>query len=257
MTAKKKPTTTKKRAPKVKSAAPAVSAPKKVLVLRTCTPEMTGTQDKSRHFVWPTSGPVACPDWNPEPVCGGGLHGLAWGDGDWGLLRDESDSKWLVVEVDEADMVKIDKLKVKFSRGVVIYCGTKGEAITRVLCGREAMERAQVEAKGNGIASGDYSKAASSGDYSKAASSGDYSKAASSGNGSKAASSGNGGIGASIGTGGLAAAGDNGLVIVTWWDADAKRPRACVGEVGIGGIEADTWYAVEGGKLVSRGKCGT
>lgn len=50
----------------------------KVLVLRTC--------DASRKayggFQYPESGPVEAPDWDPRPVCGGGLHGLRWGEGD-------------------------------------------------------------------------------------------------------------------------------------------------------------------------------
>ena len=108
----------KKKAPETAAVAPPPPAPPAplppVLVLRTCTPEMRGMHAKSSHFVWPTSGPVECPDWNPEPVCGGGLYGLAWGDGDWNLLRDEVDSKWLVVEVEAANLVKIDESKVKF-----------------------------------------------------------------------------------------------------------------------------------------------
>lgn len=50
----------------------------KVLVLRVCD------VDGKSHggFQWPESGPVAAPDWNPEPRCGGGLHGWLWGEGD-------------------------------------------------------------------------------------------------------------------------------------------------------------------------------
>ena len=56
---------------------------------------------------------VVAPDWNPAPKCGGGLHGLLWGEGDGSLLSWEPESKWLVVEADEADVVKIDLNKVK------------------------------------------------------------------------------------------------------------------------------------------------
>ena len=179
-----------KRAAKAKIAPPVVAPAKhtgKVLVLRTCTAEMRGTHQAGAHFTWPTSGYVEALDWNPEPVCGGGLHGLAWGDGDWSLLSEEPSAKWLVVEVDPDYMVKIDEQKVKFRCGEVVYCGTKAEAITRVLCGREAMDRHAIE-KTAEIASGYGSTAASSGNYSTAASSGYGRIAASSGTCGRAAS---------------------------------------------------------------------
>jgi len=166
------------------------------LILRSCKADM------SSHggFVWPKSGPVEAPDWNPEPVCGRGLHGLLWGEGNWGLLCSDFDAQWLVVEVDDApeNLVKIDDQKVKFHRGNVVYAGEMSLAVTKVLCSGEAFQRAIREAGDNSssghsstaASSGDYSKAASSGDCSKAASSGDYSTAASSGDCSKAASSG-------------------------------------------------------------------
>ncbi|WP_445081510.1 DUF7666 domain-containing protein [Martelella alba] len=43
-----------------------------VLVLRTCNSDMTSRND----FVWPESGLVECPDWEPTEECGNGLHGL-------------------------------------------------------------------------------------------------------------------------------------------------------------------------------------
>jgi len=33
-------------------------------------------------FTWPKSGPVSCPDWDPAPKCGKGLHGWLHGRGD-------------------------------------------------------------------------------------------------------------------------------------------------------------------------------
>ena len=98
--------------------------------------------------------------------------------------------------------------------------------------------------------SGHNSKAASSGHVSTAASSGDYSTAASSGDYSTAASSGASGIAATIGNGGRAKAGENGLIVVTYWVEAEKRYRACVGNVGEGGILADVWYKVVNGALV-------
>ena len=91
-----------------------------VLVLRTCNADMTSTNG----FRWPESGPVEAPDWNPAPQCGGGLHGLLWGEGDGSLLSWTPDARWLVVEVPAGTTVDLGG-KVKFPRGVVVYCGDR------------------------------------------------------------------------------------------------------------------------------------
>ena len=228
------------------------------LILRSCKADM------SSHggFVWPKSGPVEAPDWNPEPVCGRGLHGLLWGEGNWGLLCSDFDAQWLVVEVDDApeNLVKIDDQKVKFHRGNVVYAGEMSLAVTKVLCSGEAFQRAIREAGDNSssghsstaASSGDYSKAASSGDCSKAASSGHSSKAASSGDSSKAASSGDSSTAAArgektiamvAGIGGKAMAGKNGCFALAYLNKK-DVPRIAVGYVGQKGIKADTWYEV-------------
>src|ERR1051325_4919442 len=66
----------------------------KVVVLRRCNPDGSS----SHGFKYPQSGKVESPDWNPEPVCGGGLHGWAWGMGlgegsDYDIIGD----RWLVI----------------------------------------------------------------------------------------------------------------------------------------------------------------
>ena len=110
--------------------------------------------------------------------------------------------------------------------------------------------------------SGDYSKAASSGNSSKAASSGNSSTAASSGNSSKAASSGYSSKAASSGDYSTAACDTNGFACVAGVGGMVKgnagsalscgykdaqgRLRIAVGYVGEGGINADTWYCVDG-----------
>ena len=48
-----------------------------VLVMRTCTASLTS----HKGFVWPESGDVEAPDWDPVASCGNGLHGLKWGVG--------------------------------------------------------------------------------------------------------------------------------------------------------------------------------
>ncbi len=84
-------------------------------------------------FQWPESGPVSAPDWLPTAKCGNGLHGLLDGVGDAGLLNWAPDARWLVVTVDEADIVDLDG-KVKVPRGKVIHCGDRASA-TAVLDG--------------------------------------------------------------------------------------------------------------------------
>jgi hypothetical protein len=88
-------------------------------VLRTVKADLTAYNG----FVWPRSGPVSCPDWDPEPECGNGLHGLAQGEGSSSLFSSEPDVLWMVVRVRTSEMVKTDNGKVKFPRGTVIYVG--------------------------------------------------------------------------------------------------------------------------------------
>ena len=95
-------------------------------MLRTNAPSMVSY----RGFVWPESGAVSAPDWDPYPRCGGGLHGLLMGRGDAGLLREPLDpaTKWLVVEVDPALVVDLGG-KVKVPSGTVVVCGDRSSAL--------------------------------------------------------------------------------------------------------------------------------
>lgn len=98
---------------------------KKSFVLRTCDVNLRA----HGGFQWPESGFVECPDWNPEPKCGHGLHGLLKGCGDAATLGADKDAKWLVVEVNDEDIVDLGG-KVKFSRGNVVFCGDRSGAVS-------------------------------------------------------------------------------------------------------------------------------
>ncbi|MCC6809967.1 MAG: hypothetical protein IT381_21235 [Deltaproteobacteria bacterium] len=251
----------------------------KVLVLRTCNANMSSAHDSS--FVYPKSGPVEAKDWDPDETraCGGGLHGLLWGAGDWSLLSNAHDAVWMLVAVAPSDGLVPSEGKVRFRKGEVVYAGDQAGAMTRIMCSPEAMTRSQKEARawakenktvtceGSKATAGSAAHAATAGERAHAATAGERAHAATAGNDAHAATAGNDAhaataglygkaetegkkcIAASLGTGGKARAGEDGLVIVTWWDKDAQRYRACVGEVGIDGIKANVFYAVENGKL--------
>ena len=89
----------------------------KALALRTCNPDMTS----HGGFEWPKTGRVKCADWSKEAVCGKGLHGLLWGEGDGSLLG-KPNYPHLVVEIDESDKVDLQG-KVKFPSCIVVHCG--------------------------------------------------------------------------------------------------------------------------------------
>ena len=196
-TAKKKSSTKAQKA-RTATAAPSVP-PSKVYLLR------TSDKDGKSHggFRWPKEGYVEAPDWNPEPTCGGGLHGLPWGDGGWELLDATDYTRiWQVLEADAQDVVSIDGRKSKARCGNVIYSGNMADAMAKVLACQWRIDEIVAVAladKAANTSSGNYSKAASSGNSSTAASSGNSSTAASSGNYSKAASSGDSSTAASSG----------------------------------------------------------
>jgi hypothetical protein len=204
-----------KKGPVAETVAAQVAPPvptEKVLVLRSCWSDMTS----SHGFTWPESGPVECPDWKPIAFCGNGLHGLLWAVGDYGLTHShDAQAKWLVVEVDAAEVVDLGD-KVKFPRGVVVFCGGLAAAMNQVLFDPRHPIR----------------------------------KAATTGYGSAAATTGYGSAAACLGVDGKARAGATGSIILTWYDEAADRRRHVVGYPGEDGVKPDTWYAVAGGRLV-------
>jgi hypothetical protein len=83
-------------------------------------------------FRWPERGPVEAADWDPRPVCGGGLHGLKWGEGSGLRVSWHDKAKWLVVEVVEGTEVDLGG-KVKFPAGNVVFCGDRRGATDYIL----------------------------------------------------------------------------------------------------------------------------
>ena len=192
----------------------------KVLVLRTCRPDMSSYGG----FRWPESGPVACPDWSPRPVCGQGLHGLLWGEGDGALLSWAPECRWLVVEVTAADVVELSG-KVKFPAGVVVFCGDRLEATTYLSehggAGR-AIVGGTATAGDGGTATAGVGGTATAGD-------------------GGTATAGDGGT-ATAGDGGTATAGVGGTLIIKRWDAKALRYRTRAADVGEDGILPNVAY---------------
>jgi|GEM_PF-1972053 len=312
--------------------------PQKAYMLRTCAADGTS----HGGFRWPKEGPVSCPDWDPKPECGHGLHGLLWGGGNLSLLSNADDAIWQIVEIEE--WVEIDR-KVKVPRGAVVYSGDMAGATVGIamkwldhlkktnaftveggaaIGGSSQLAASgyssqlaasgdysqlaasgyssQLAASGNSsklaasgdssqlaasggssklaasgyssklaasgdssklaasgyssqlAASGDSSQLAASGGSSQLAASGDYSQLAASGDYSQLAASGDYSIAMCAGPNSTAAAGTNGTIALTWWDAEAKRFRVVVGYVGEDGIEAGVFYRVENGKLAPTGE---
>jgi hypothetical protein len=235
---------------------------KTALVLRTCAADMTSHSG----FRWPAAGPVEAPDWDPHPVCGGGLHGLLWGEGDGSLLSWRPDAVWLVVEVEVADIVAIHGSKVKFPRGIVVYAGERAKAIDYLAARAPrgvAIVGATVTTGDHGVAAAGYYGTATAG-YRGTATAGDYGAAtagdygtATAGTGGTAtagfrghatagvgghATAGEGGT-AAVGEGGTAAAGEGGTLWLRWWAGPHYRTTTLY--VGEDGIEAGQPYRVD------------
>lgn len=85
---------------------------------------------KHYDFKWPLEvGAVAkCPDWNPKPECGGGLHLLPEATGDYLLLDGHY---WCVVEFDESQMVRIDGDKAKVPECRIVYLSENTDGLRK------------------------------------------------------------------------------------------------------------------------------
>jgi hypothetical protein len=201
--------------PARKPATKALSTPviPTVLILRTCNPDLTSYGG----FRWPASGPVEAPDWSSEPRCGAGLHGWLWGEGDGSHENKTAGAKWLVVQV-AADLVVDLRGKVKFPRGVVVFCGSCEDA-TRYVAEHGGAGRAIVR----GTATAGDGGTATAGD-------------------GGTATAGYGGT-ATAGYGGTATAGDDGTLVLASWDG--TRKRLTIVYVGEDGIEPNVAYRLD------------
>ena len=227
----------------------------KALVIRTCNADMTSSYKRvengeivpSKPFVWPDSGPVEAPDWDPSPErdCGGGLHGLLDGVGNYSLLSGAWDAKWQIVEVEREECI-VNSNKVRFKKGNVIYTGDMACAMTRISDWwiRLAIKQIKEDTK-SPTSSGDSSRNASSGNYSQNASSGDSSRNASSGGYSINVATGRKSICVAAGLYSRAQAGEDGCIALAWWDSKSERYRMAVGYAGENGIKRDTLYGVD------------
>ena len=189
----------------------------RALMLRACGPNGEAAHN---GFVWPSvpGSVVVCPDWRPEPVCGGGLHGWLHGEGDVGAsdFASRIDSLWLVVEVDAATVVEFER-KCKVPGGMVVASGKRAEVcgwLAGVLPCRSIVYGTATAGDG-GTATAGYGGTATAGD------------------------------------GGTATAGDGGSIAVRWWDGQKGRYRLISADVGENGIEANKPYHVVDGKLVA------
>ena len=94
-----------------------------LVALRTCDANM-----QSRGgFQWPgVRETVTAPDWVDSQECGGGLHGLLWGQGDWTLLATDDTAKWVVFE----PVGGISHLggKIKCESAKVLFIGARLDA---------------------------------------------------------------------------------------------------------------------------------
>ena len=155
----------------------------RVLIVKNTRPEGDAHDD----FTWPESGVVVAPDWNPEPTCGGGLHGWPWGVCIGCGKEPDYDGRWYVLAAKPEDVVVVGAAhKVKAREVEIILCGTFHDAMQHTLAGRIAW----TEQAGENASTGDCSTHASGGDWASRATMWDYCTHTSGGNKNAHASSG-------------------------------------------------------------------
>jgi len=109
-----------------------------IRVLRTVRDDLTSYGGYPYPKWTEETGPVkvSCEDWNPNPECGNGLHGITKENYKYAVYNQYRYSriKWMVIEVDDNpdNFVKITN-KVKFKEGNIIYQGNDVEKAIRMV----------------------------------------------------------------------------------------------------------------------------
>jgi hypothetical protein len=91
------------------------------MILRSCNNNFTSAHDFT--FRWPSEiGAIVEPtSWNPEAICGYGLHGFQYGEGDYSLADMTDNAQWIVFSGDV--IVPIGNDKVKTNRATILHIG--------------------------------------------------------------------------------------------------------------------------------------
>ncbi len=210
------------------------------------------TVDKDRKsyngFKWPRKigSIVKAPDWQPAALCGNGLHGLPWGQGDLSLLNLHADSVFQVVEYTGSAAIDLGG-KHKFPECTLLFEGARDKAAA--LLAAAAPRNLAIPFL---IATADDDGTAMAGPYGTAMA-GPYGTATAGDNGTaRAGSYGT----ATAGYGGTATAGDNGTATAGIRGTatagacgtlmlkffDGSRYRHAIAYAGENGIEADKPY---------------
>src|SRR5574343_487983 len=232
-----------------------MSKSKFVSILKVVPPNMT-TQN---GFVWPEKGPVECPDWDPKPECGSGLHGWRWTPScdinSSNGYHNDPNAKWLVVKVQVAEIVNLPG-KVKFRSGTVVHCGTFESAIKKIqtnpaIAGfrgtATAGDEGTATAGFRGTATAGYRGTATAG-YRGTATAGYRGTATAGYRGT--ATAGDYGT-ATAGNYGTATAGNGGVISILFFDESLKKYRRLAAEIGVTpGIEPGKKYRAENGRFV-------
>jgi hypothetical protein len=188
--------------------------------------------------------------------------------GDYSLKCDDPDALWIVVMVEEEDIVDLGS-KVKFPRGEVVYCGDFGTAF-RMATKDLPTEASATGHSGHASATGDYGHASATGnsghssasgnygyasasgyfghasatgDHGHASAAGEYGHASAYGDGGHASASGHYGCSAVLGLNGVARCGPGGFFVLSYATSDGEL-RAVVGTAGVNGIEPGVWYTL-------------
>jgi hypothetical protein len=225
-----------------------------MLLLRTCDGDMKSGKrylHLNKGFQWPASGSVECNDWDAQPICGFGLHGLPWGEGKGDLLNWDADAKWIVWEAPDETVVAITRQgggKSKAQRGQVVYAGDMRGAHEYLLAnggaGRAIVGLTALVGDGQVVQTG-YRGTATAGDRGTATA-GDFGTATAGNFGT--ATAGYRGT-ATAGNFGTATAGNGGIIELSYSDS-AMRLRKKIGYIGEDGLLPEIAYRLESGIFV-------